>query len=101
MWQELLQAPHAAGPAPRSEEPEPRTLTERAYRALRSEADANALRDRARGAGFVAFVERVNADAGTLWRVRVGPELDRASAERRRSELKARLSVDGLVVSHP
>lgn len=69
--------------------------------ALRSEADANALRDRARSAGFVAFVERVNADAGTLWRVRVGPELDRASAERRRSELKARLSVDGLVVSHP
>lgn len=69
--------------------------------ALRSEADANALRDRARGAGFVAFVERVNADAGTLWRVRVGPELDRASAERRRSELKSKLSIDGLVVSHP
>lgn len=69
--------------------------------ALRSEADANALRDRARGAGFTAFVERVNADAGTLWRVRVGPELDRASAERRRSELKSRLSLDGLVVSHP
>lgn len=69
--------------------------------ALRSEADANALRDRARGAGFTAFVERVNADAGTLWRVRVGPELDRASAERRRSELKSRLNVDGLVVSHP
>lgn len=69
--------------------------------ALRSEADANALRDRARGAGFAAFVERVNADAGTLWRVRVGPELDRASAERRRSELKTRLNVDGLVVSHP
>ena len=69
--------------------------------ALRSEVDANALRDRARGAGFVAFVERVNADAGTLWRVRVGPELDRASAERRRGELKSRLNVDGLVVSHP
>ena len=69
--------------------------------ALRSETDANALRDRARGAGFTAFVERVNADAGTLWRVRVGPELDRASAERRRSELKSRLNVDGLVVSHP
>jgi cell division septation protein DedD len=69
--------------------------------ALRSEIDANALRDRARGAGFVAFVERVNADAGVLWRVRVGPELDRASADRRRAELKSRLSIDGLVVSHP
>jgi DedD protein len=69
--------------------------------ALRSEADANALRDRARGAGFVAFVERVNAEAGVLWRVRVGPELDRASAERRRGELKSKLNIDGLVVSHP
>lgn len=69
--------------------------------ALRSEADANALRDRARGAGFVAFVERVNADAGVLWRVRVGPELDRPSAERRRDELKSKLGLDGLVVSHP
>jgi GntR family transcriptional regulator, carbon starvation induced regulator len=35
MLQDLLQTAHAAGPAPRSEEPEPRTLTERAYRALR------------------------------------------------------------------
>ena len=35
MWQALLQTPHTAGPVPRSEEPEPRTLTERAYRALR------------------------------------------------------------------
>jgi GntR family carbon starvation induced transcriptional regulator len=35
MLQDLLQPAQAAGPAPRSEEPEPRTLTERAYRALR------------------------------------------------------------------
>ena len=35
MWQELLQSPRAAGPVARSDEPEPRTLTERAYRALR------------------------------------------------------------------
>lgn len=35
MWQELLQPPRAAGPVARSDEPEPRTLTERAYRALR------------------------------------------------------------------
>jgi DedD protein len=69
--------------------------------ALRSEADANLLRERARGAGFPAFVERVNTDAGTLWRVRVGPELDRASAERRRDAIKSRLSIDGLVVGHP
>ncbi|MCG6117706.1 MAG: SPOR domain-containing protein [Aquimonas sp.] len=69
--------------------------------ALRSERDALALRDRARGAGFVAFVEQVNSDSGLLWRVRVGPELDRSSAERRRGELRSALGVEGLVVSHP
>jgi len=69
--------------------------------ALSSEADANALRNRARGAGFAAFVERATTDTGPLWRVRVGPELDRPSAERRMAELKSKLAIDGLVVSHP
>ena len=31
MLQELLMSARVAGPAPRDEEPEPRTLTERAY----------------------------------------------------------------------
>ena len=35
MLQELLLSARIAGPAPRDEEPEPRTLTERAYRGLR------------------------------------------------------------------
>lgn len=69
--------------------------------ALRSERDAQALRDRARGAGFVAFVEQVSTDSGLLWRVRVGPEIDRPSAERRQRELRSALGVEGLVVSHP
>jgi DedD protein len=69
--------------------------------ALTSEADANALRDRARGAGFTAYVERATTEAGTLWRVRVGPELQRANAERLRSEIASRLRVDGVIVTHP
>ncbi len=35
MWQELLQASHPASPVARGDELKPRTLTERAYRALR------------------------------------------------------------------
>ena len=69
--------------------------------AFRAESDANTLVGRLRGAGFTAFAERVNSDAGQLWRVRVGPELDRATADRRRGELKAKMSLDGMVVSHP
>lgn len=69
--------------------------------ALKSEADANALRDRARGAGFTTYVERVNTEAGVLWRVRIGPEIQRANADRIKTEVKAKLQIDGNVVSHP
>jgi cell division septation protein DedD len=70
--------------------------------ALSSEADANALRDRARAAGFIAFHQRVNTDRGAVWRVRVGPEADRAAAERLREDVRSKLSMpDAIVVPHP
>ncbi|WP_460456490.1 SPOR domain-containing protein [Arenimonas alkanexedens] len=70
--------------------------------ALSSEADANALRDRARAAGFVAFHQRVNTDRGAIWRVRVGPEADRASADRLLDTVRSKLAMpDAIVVPHP
>jgi DedD protein len=69
--------------------------------ALKAEADANALRDRARSAGFTAFVERVTTDAGVLWRVRVGPEIQRANAERIKGQIAQKLQLEGVIVSHP
>lgn len=69
--------------------------------ALRVQKDANALRDRARAAGFSSYVERTSTDAGVLWRVRIGPELHRANADRLKTELKTKLGVDGNVVTHP
>lgn len=69
--------------------------------ALRDEADAIALRDKARAAGFVAFHQRISSDNGVLFRVRVGPEADRPAAEALRIALAAKLGVTGVVVSHP
>ena len=69
--------------------------------ALRSEADANALRDRARAAGFSCYVERTATAGGTFWRVRVGPELQRANADKLKGEVKTKLGIDGNVVPHP
>ncbi|MFY2764113.1 SPOR domain-containing protein [Arenimonas sp. MALMAid1274] len=70
--------------------------------ALSSEADASALRDRARAAGFVAFHQRVNTERGAVWRVRVGPEADRAAAERLRESVAGKLGMkDAIVVPHP
>lgn len=64
------------------------------------EDNAQALRDRLRNAGFSAWVERVNAE-NTVWRVRVGPEADRASADRLRRALHKRMGLEGMIVAHP
>jgi cell division septation protein DedD len=60
-------------------------------------ADANALRDRARAAGFSAFTESVKTDKGTLTRVCIGPAADRAAADQLKSQVQAKLGVAGFV----
>lgn len=68
--------------------------------AFASVAEANALRDRLRAAGFSAIVQPVRTDKGTLNRVRVGPVSSRTEAD----QLKARLAGGfgaGMVVPHP
>jgi DedD protein len=69
--------------------------------ALADPADASALRDRLRSGGFTAYVETLRTEGGTLYRVRVGPEIQRANAERLRDTLKSRFALDGQVVTHP
>jgi DedD protein len=69
--------------------------------AYQAQADATQQRDKLRAAGFTAFIDTVRAEKGTLYRVRVGPETQRANAERLRDALKARLQLTGLVVPHP
>lgn len=64
-------------------------------------ADANALRDRLRAAGFSAFVEQVNTDKGALSRVRVGPVVGRAEADQLKTQVKAKTGMDGIVRPHP
>jgi cell division septation protein DedD len=63
--------------------------------------EAAKLRDRARAAGFSAFVEQVQTEKGTLNRVRIGPVADRAEADRLRERAAAQLGVSGLVRPHP
>lgn len=63
--------------------------------------EAAKLRDRARAAGFSAFVEQVRTDKGTLNRVRIGPVADRADADRLRGQAASQLGVNGLVRPHP
>lgn len=99
-------APAAARPAAPTPAPRAATASRVGFAvqlgALSSEADANALRDRARAAGFVAFHQRVDTDRGAVWRVRVGPEADRVTADRLRDSVVAKLGLkDAIVVPHP
>ena len=69
--------------------------------AFKTAEEANRLRDRARAAGFAAFVEPVGQGDARLWRVRVGPEADRAGAEKTRDAVKSKLALSGTVVTQP
>ncbi|MGA9341559.1 MAG: SPOR domain-containing protein [Rhodanobacteraceae bacterium] len=60
--------------------------------------DANKLRDRLRNTGFAAFVDHVKSDGKTLWRVRAGPELARADADKLRARIKDKLKLNGIIV---
>ncbi|MEO6688191.1 MAG: SPOR domain-containing protein [Dokdonella sp.] len=67
--------------------------------ALKTPEDANKLRDRLKNAGFVAFVDKVDSNGSTLWRVRAGPEVDRGSADKLKAGIKEKLKLDGIVVT--
>jgi DedD protein len=69
--------------------------------AFKSEAEANKLRDRVRGAGIAAFAERNGSGDQALWRVRAGPYADRQGAEAARASIKAKLQSDGMIVTQP
>lgn len=66
--------------------------------AFKTAEDANTLRGRLQTAGFVAYVDKLTAEQ-TLWRVRAGPETDRANADKLRARIKDKLKLDGLIVA--
>jgi cell division septation protein DedD len=67
--------------------------------AMGSQSDALALRDKLRANGFDGFVDTVSAGGRQLWRVRAGPQTQRADAVSLRDQIKAKLGLDGNVVS--
>ncbi|WP_426702768.1 SPOR domain-containing protein [Rhodanobacter sp. Col0626] len=69
--------------------------------AVSGQADANALRDKLRANGFDGYVDSVQSGGKKLWRVRAGPQTQRADAQRVRDQVKAKLGIGGNVVSVP
>ena len=67
--------------------------------AFKTIEEANKVRDRLKGAGFAAYVDKAAVDGGTLWRVRAGPEADRGNADKLRGRIKDKLKLDGMIVT--
>ncbi|MBI1733468.1 MAG: SPOR domain-containing protein [Gammaproteobacteria bacterium] len=66
-----------------------------------SAENAESLNRRLRQAGYAAFVEPLQQDDTRIFRVRVGPELRRTSAQAVRDRLQANMDLDGIVVPYP
>ncbi|WP_132143120.1 SPOR domain-containing protein [Luteibacter rhizovicinus] len=70
--------------------------------AVSSEVEATRLRDKVRAAGIAGYVDTVSSSSGAkLWRVRAGPQTQRDDAVRLKEQVKAKLGIDGVVVTAP
>jgi DedD protein len=103
---EPVTAPPAPAPAPTATQPEttpakPLSGWVVQLASLASKDNALALQERLRGMGYTAFVEEVKTAQGVLFRVRVGPELERANAEKLRDRLDQQVQIKGIVTSYP
>ncbi|BBL71024.1 SPOR domain-containing protein [Methylogaea oryzae] len=65
------------------------------------EANAKTLLVKLRQANVAAFVEMIPSPNGNSYRVRVGPELDRARAEATLKKMETEAGVKGMIVSYP
>ena len=68
---------------------------------VQNKDNALALKDRLRSLGFDSFVEQVKTSKGLLFRVRVGPELQRSNAEQLRADLAEKSALKGIVLQYP
>jgi DedD protein len=67
--------------------------------AFKTIEEANKVRDRLKGAGIAAYLDKAADDGGTIWRVRAGPEADRGNADKLRGRIKDKLKLDGMIVT--
>ena len=63
--------------------------------------NAQALRDKLREQGHASFMESIKGASGRVYRVRVGPELSKAAADKLRQRLAKESGLKGLVQVYP
>jgi len=65
------------------------------------EANAREQMQRLREAGYAAFIERAALDRNEVWRVKIGPEVQRDRAMQVRDDIQKKLNVSGIVIAYP
>jgi DedD protein len=88
-----------AKPKPAAPKPVPKGLTSWVVQvaALGTEEAADRLQADLRRKGLHAFVEKWEGETRTLWRVRVGPEVDRSRADAMAADVKRQTGLDAIV----
>ncbi|MEQ8938546.1 MAG: SPOR domain-containing protein [Gammaproteobacteria bacterium] len=66
-----------------------------------SKVNADKLNLSLRKEGFPAFVEPIQQDKKTIYRIRVGPELLRSDAEKLLKSINEKMKLKGIVLSYP
>lgn len=62
---------------------------------------ANERRDALRQAGFAAFVEKLDTEKGSVFRLRIGPEAERADAEKIKIAVQQKFGGEAIIVDYP
>jgi DedD protein len=65
------------------------------------QSNAQVLRDRLRASGHPAYVDVLKSATKTSYRVRIGPELDRARLEKLKKKVLDEENIQAMVVKHP
>ena len=66
-----------------------------------SKVNADKLNLNLRKSGFPAFVEPIQQNKKTTYRVRVGPELLRSDADALLKKIKSTMNLEGIVLNYP
>lgn len=65
------------------------------------ESNAQVMRDNLRAKGYASYVDVLKKTNRTIYRVRIGPELDRQRLKKLKAELLKNEKLKGMVVQHP
>jgi len=66
-----------------------------------SNENAEKMRDKLRKAGYTTYVHKSQSKGKSVYKVRIGPELEHSLLEKIKTDIKNTQKIDGYIVNHP